>query len=177
MIGPGIHCLARRIAAPLRRLGNEGVVAIEFAIFATIFLIILAGTVDVGILMYTASQLDAAVSAGAQYAEDNAALVASNPSGLSGSIATLVESLNGTNSAPVNVNNGNDSTGCYCPTGTPTKNWSWGSTQTCGAACTGGGIAGQFVTIIAKQNVSPLFPTFGFVQNGTLSRSAVVETQ
>jgi TadE-like protein len=169
--------LRRWIPALSRRLGDAGVVAIEFALFAIVFLIILAGTVDVGLLMYTASQLDAAVSAGAQYAEDNAAEVASNPSGLSTSITSLVDGLNGTSSATVNVNNSNDSTGCYCPTGTPANSWSWGGTQTCASSCSGGGIAGQFVTIIAKQNVSPLFPSFGFVQNGTLSRSAVVETQ
>ena len=45
----------------LRAEENAGVAAIEFAIFATVFVIILAGTVDIGTLVYTASQLDAAV--------------------------------------------------------------------------------------------------------------------
>jgi Flp pilus assembly protein TadG len=172
----GIRRLVGRVVVR-RRLGNDGVVAIEFAIVATVFLVILAGTVDVGLLMYDASQLDAAVTAGAKYAANNAAMVASSPSTLSSDITTIVENLNGTNSATVNVNNSNDSTGCYCPSGTPTNSWSWGSTQTCGASCTGSGVAGQFVTVVANLSVSPLFPTFGFVQNGTLSRSAVVETK
>jgi Flp pilus assembly protein TadG len=173
------HGTPRRGAAILTAGENAGVVAIEFALFATLFLIILAGTVDVGMLLYTASQLDAAVSAGAQYAENNAALVGSNPSGLATDIATLVNSINGTNwaSSTVDVNNGDDATGCYCPSGSPTNNWSWGSAQTCGSSCAGGGVAGQFVTITAKTSVSPMFPTFGFVESGKLSRSAVVETQ
>jgi hypothetical protein len=32
-------------------------------------------------------------------------------------------------------------------------------------------------TITANRSVSPIFPTFGFVQNGTISRSVLVETQ
>jgi hypothetical protein len=40
------------------------------------------------------------------------------------------------------MNNSNDSTGCYCPSGTP-GNWSWGSTVTCGNSCASGdGIGG-----------------------------------
>jgi Flp pilus assembly protein TadG len=157
---------------------NAGVAAIEFAIFATVFLIVIAATVDIGMLIYTASQLDAAVSAGAQYAENNAATVSSNPSGLSSDISTVVNTANGTSwaTSTINVNNSNDATGCYCPTGAP-PNWSWGAAKTCGSSCTGGGVAGQFVTITASRNVSSLFPAFGFVQNGVISRSALVETQ
>jgi Flp pilus assembly protein TadG len=157
---------------------NEGVAAIEFALLATLFLIILAGTVNLGLLLYTASQLDAAVSAGAQYAENNHA----NLSGLQSTITTLVDNVNGTNwaSSTVNVNN-NDftTTDCYCPTGTPTKNWSWGSKYTCGSVCANGGVAGQFVTIIATptESFSAFLPTFGIVKSGSLTRSAVVETQ
>jgi Flp pilus assembly protein TadG len=176
--------LPRHGMAILRRHANEGVVAIEFALFALLFLIILAGTVDVGLLMYTASQLDAAVSAGAEYAENNAPLVSSNPSTLCSDISTFVDSVNGTGWATSTVdvndncsNNAADLALCYCPTGTPSNNWSWGGTETCGSTCAGGGVAGQFVTIIANRSVSPIFPTFGFVKNGMLSRSAVVETQ
>jgi TadE-like protein len=172
--------IARSLAA-LRR-AEDGVVAIEFAVFATLFLIILAGAVNIGFLLYTASELDAAVSAGAQYAENNGAMVdsASTLQTLQTNIETLVDNVNGTGwaSATVSVNNDDSNSGdCYCPTGTPSKNWSWGGTQTCGISCSGGGVAGQFVEITASRSVSPLFPTFGFVKNGTLSRSAVVETE
>jgi Flp pilus assembly protein TadG len=162
----------------LRGEENAGIAAIEFAIFATVFVIILAGTVDIGFAIYTASQLDTAVSAGAQYAENNAAMVSSNPSSLSTDISTVVNDVLGTGwaTSTVNVNNGNDATGCYCPTGSP-PSWSWGSSKTCGASCTGSGVAGQFVIITASRNISPMFPAFGFVQNGAISRSAVLETQ
>jgi Flp pilus assembly protein TadG len=159
---------------------NAGVAAIEFAITGMVFLMIVAATVDIGLLLFTQSELDAAVSAGAEYAANSAAVVASNPSGLSTSISHIVNNVNGSAwaTSTVNVNNGNDSTHCYCPTGTP-GNWTWGSTVTCGSTCTGGGVGGQFVTITASSSssFSPLFPGFGFVASGAISRSALVETQ
>ncbi len=172
----GAH--VRRAARLLTAREDAGVAAIEFAIYATVFLMITAATVDIGLLLFTNSELDAAVSAGAQYAVDNASKVASDPGGLSALISTLVDNANGASwaSSTVDVNNSNDPTGCYCPTGTP-GNWSWGSTATCGSACGGGGVAGQFVTITATTNVSPIFSAFGFVPSGTISRSALVETQ
>jgi Flp pilus assembly protein TadG len=168
-----------RALLQLRRPQEDaGVAAIEFAIYALAFLMIVAATVDIALLMFTGAQLDAAVSAGAEYAVNNAALVTSNPSGLNTNIANIVNNVIGTSwaTSTVNVNNSNDSTHCYCPSGTP-GNWTWGSTVTCGSACAGGGIGGQFVTITASRAVSPLFPTFGFVANGTLTRNALVETQ
>lgn len=170
----GIRCLAR-VLAPRE---NAGVAAVEFALYATVFLVILAATVDIGMLLFTQSELDAAVSAGAEYAANSAALVASNPDGLSSNISDIVNNANGTSwaTSTVNVNNGNDTTGCYCPTGTP-GNWSWGSTVTCGSACAGGGVGGQFVTITATTTITPIFSNFGFASNGTITRSALVETQ
>lgn len=158
---------------------NAGVAAVEFAFCATIFLTAVAGTVDIGLLLYTQFEIDTAVNAGAQYAINNAGMVGSNPSTLNTEISNLVSNLNGTGcpAGCVNVNNGNDTTGCYCPTGTP-GNWSWGSTATCGNTCpSGNGIYGQFVTITASRSISPIFTAFGFVSSGTVSRSVMVETQ
>jgi Flp pilus assembly protein TadG len=168
-----------RIGKVLSRTENSGVAAIEFAICATLFLTILAGVVDIGRLLWTTAQLDTAVSAGAQYAANNAARVASDPSALATDIGNVVANLNGSGwaTATVAVNNNNDKTGCYCPSGSP-GNWSWGGAKTCASACSaGGGVAGQFVTISASRAISPIFSSFGFVRNGSLNRSALVQTQ
>jgi hypothetical protein len=156
---------------------NAGVAAVEFAFCSTILLTAVAGTVDIGLLFYTEFELDTAVNAGAQYAVNNAAMVGSNQSGLTSEITNIVNTLDSLASPPtVGVNN-SDTTGCYCPTGTP-PNWTWGSTGTCGNSCpSGSGIYGQFVTITASQNISPIFTAFGFVSSGTVSRSVLVETQ
>ncbi len=167
----------RSAFAVLRAGQNDGVAAIEFAIYATVFLMIVAATVDIGLLIFTGSQLDAAVSAGAEYAVNNAAMVASDPSSLNTNISNIVNNAIGSSwaTSTVNVNNSNDSTGCYCPTGTP-GSWTWGSTVGCGSACASGGVGGQFVTITASRAITSLFPTFGFIGN-SLTRNALVETQ
>ncbi len=141
---------------------------------------IVAATVDIGLLLFTQSELDAAVSAGAEYAANSAAVVASNPSALSTSISHIVNNANGSAwaTSTVNVNNGNDSTHCYCPTGTP-GNWTWGSTVTCGSTCTGGGVGGQFVTITASRAAASrrCFRVSALSRAAPISRSALVETQ
>jgi Flp pilus assembly protein TadG len=158
---------------------NRGIAAVEFALCSAIFLTAVAGAVDIGLLLYTEFELDTAVNAGAQYAVNNAAMVSSGPSTLNTDISNLVSNLNGTGwaTSSVDVNNGNDTTGCYCPSGAP-GNWTWGSTGTCGNSCSsGGGIYGQFVTITASRSISPIFSAWGFVHSGTVSRSVLVETQ
>jgi Flp pilus assembly protein TadG len=169
----------RRALSGLASRENAGVAAIEFAFCSTILLTAVAGTVDIGMLLYTEFELDTAVAAGAQYAVNNASMVGSNPSTLSSDISTIVDNLNGAGwaTSTVDVNNSNDSTGCYCPSGTP-GNWTWGSTGTCGNNCpSGGGIYGQFVTVTASRSISPIFTAWGSVSGGTASRSVLVETQ
>jgi Flp pilus assembly protein TadG len=171
-----LDCFSRYAAGALRlpALANEaGLAAVEFALYSTIILTVLAGTTDLGLELYTNS-----VNAGAQYVMNNAAMVSSSPSTLSSNTQNLVADVNGTGwaTATADVNNSDDATGCYCPTGTP-GNWTWGGTVSCGSACSAGGVGGQFVTIIASRAITPLFPAFGFVQNGTVSRSVLVETQ
>jgi hypothetical protein len=176
---------------------NSGVAAIEFALVAMVFLVILAGTVDLGMLIYTEEQLGAALAAGAEYAEANAGSVSNNGSNLATEIANIVANVNGSgwasssvcvnnsapNSAPSGSSTTSPTTSCsgpagesYCPQGSP-GNWSWGNSAIAGSACASGGIAGQFVAITASRAVSPLFPAFGFVQNGTISQSVLVETE
>jgi Flp pilus assembly protein TadG len=175
---------------------SSGVAALEFAFLSMVFLTILAGTVDVGLLIYTEEKVDAAVVAGAQYAVVNAANVSSaNGATLATTIASVVANVNGSNWAAsgVCVNNGPTATAnsgtaptCsgtasnaddfYCPTGTP-GSWSWGSSVAQGSSCSGGGMGGKFVTITASVNFTSLFPSFGLVQNGAISRSVLVETE
>jgi Flp pilus assembly protein TadG len=174
--------LARHLFRVLSSRENAGVAAIEFAICATIFLTAVAGTVDIGLLLYTEFQLDTAVNAGTQYAINNASIVSDSSTtnnNLNTEITNLVNNMNGTTwaSSTVIVNN-TDYQNCYCPSGTP-GNWSWGSSSTsCGSSCpSGGGVYGRFVTITANRSISPIFTAFGFVSNGTVSRSVIVETQ
>jgi Flp pilus assembly protein TadG len=170
---------ALRAGSPILRAKRDaGTAAVEFALLTSLFMIIVAGTAESGYWICAASELTAAVSAGSQYASNNGAMVATDPSGLATAISTVVNNANGAGWATsVYVNNGS-STNCYCPTGAP-GNWTWGSAVACGSACAGGGVAGHFVTITASPSsiVSAGFPTFNLTYSGTMSRSAIVETQ
>jgi hypothetical protein len=124
----------------------------------------------------------------------NAANVSSTSGAtLASNIAQVVESNAGSNWAndDIVVNNGpsnsmtsgspttggtaSNADSCYCPTISGT--FTWGSAQTCGVACSGGGIAGKFVTITATHTYTPIFSTYGIVTNGTITASSAVETQ
>jgi Flp pilus assembly protein TadG len=189
---PGAALLARA----LRLSGDRaGVAAVEFAMVLPVFGLLLAGVVDLGNVLYTRFRLDSAVSAAADYVEVNAASVSSTGGAtLGGNAASIVQSSQGSNWADASVvindgptstvNNGTASAGgtasnadsCYCPTFSA-GNTTWGSGVTCGSACATGPTAGKFVVITASRTYTPVFSTYGIVQNGTISSSATVRTQ
>ena len=179
------------------RACDSGLAAIEFAMLAPVFLVLLVGLVDLGGLVYTSNRLDTAVAAGAQYAANNAASVNStNGATLAKSVATVVESevnsawandtidvnngpteiaKNGTLTAG-GISSGSSANNCWCPTGSP-PNWSWGSSATCGSSCPSGGVAGKFVSITASVTYTPLLAAFGFIKNNTLTQNAMIQVQ
>ncbi|HEV2365156.1 MAG TPA: TadE/TadG family type IV pilus assembly protein [Caulobacteraceae bacterium] len=174
---------------------RDGIAAVEFGIMAPIFGLVFAGMADLGGVLYTQFRLNAAVSAGANYAIVNASSVSSSSGAtLASTIAQVVENNAGSNWADdtIVVNDGPTETvtggqlsasgsaanadSCYCPTGSGAS-ITWGTAQTCGATCTGGGVAGKFVTITASRTYTPLFSSYGIVQNGAVTISTTVEVQ
>jgi Flp pilus assembly protein TadG len=112
-----IEALRRRLFARW----SSGIAAIEFALLAPVFVMVFAGTLDVGNALgnalYMQTLLDSAVAAGTNYALVNAASVTANTdpstgtalaSELASRIATIVSSSNGGTAAntTVAVNNG-----------------------------------------------------------------------
>lgn len=175
----------------------RGIAAVEFAILAPVFCLLLAAVIDLGGVLYTKFKLDAAVTAGANFAQVNATNVSStNGATLASNIATIVETSQGSGWADdgVVVNNGPSTTvtggtasssgtasnadQCYCPSGT-VGSFTWGSSTSCGTACSGSntGFAGKFVTITASKSYTPIFSTYGIVQNDTISATAAVQVQ
>lgn len=176
---------------------RRGIAAVEFALVTPIFCLLLAGIVDLGGALYTKFKLDSAVTAGANFAQVNAANVSStNGQTLANNIATIVETSQGSGWADdgVVVNNGPTSTvsggtatasgtaanadACYCPSGTPGA-FTWGSSTNCGSPCPGTntGYAGKFVTITASHSYTPIFSSYGIVKNDTITASAAVQVQ
>lgn len=188
------NCIDVRTMA---RRANAGMAAIEFAVIVPVFLVLLMGGVDMGQMLFAYYKLDQAVASGSQYAVLNAGEVNSTSGAtLATNIATVVESANGSAWAndTVVVNNGPSATAtnggitmggtasnadsCYCPSGSP-GSWSFGNAKNCNASCDGGGNAttGKYVTITATYAYSPMIKIFSFLNNTTLSQSAMVQTQ
>jgi len=184
------------VLAGLRRLwrrfrrDRSGVAAIELAIISPILLLIMVAMVDFGLVLYVRFNLNETVSASANYAIIKADDVsASKGAALA---ANLVEIMPANVNVTAVVNNGPTVTrtngvsspsgtasaadACYCPTGTGAS-VTWGGSMTCGAACSGGGMAGKFVTLNASVSHSPLFGNYGFVQNGQVTAFTIVQVK
>ena len=174
---------------------TRGIAAVEFAFVVPILCLLLAGAVDLGGVLYTQFQLNNAVAAGAAYAEINASQASSTQGAtLAQNVANVVAKSQNAMDDSIIVNNGPTSTStsgsltaggtasnadsCYCPTGSagsPT----WGSATACGTACPGSntGYAGKFIAISATAHYTPLFSSYGLVQNGTITASTIVQVK
>lgn len=185
---------ARLLPSRFRR-DRSGASALEFAFLAPVFLLILAGVVDIGSLLHTKYRLNSAIAAGSNYAlvngqdisEDegadlamNIAKVLAGEQPMSSSDSTIVVN----NAAQVQVTGGvattasmpGDGDACYCPTRSSGA-ISWGPEKTCGSVCTGGGVAGKFVLISISKPYAPMFGGYGFTDADQITVSAVVQGQ
>jgi Flp pilus assembly protein TadG len=174
---------------------RKGTAAMELALIAPMLLILLTGIFDFARLYHDEIELSGAVAAAAQYALINASSI--NSTGVTSLAATLsgiVANSNGSNwaGATVTANDGATSTvtggtttssgtaananSCWCPTGSPAS-LTWGTAATCGSACTGGTLAGKFVTITGTRVFSAIFGNYGVISNSTLQQSTIVQTQ
>jgi Flp pilus assembly protein TadG len=188
--GLALHATGRALCRDRR-----GAAAVEFVILAPIFLLIMAGLVDFGGVLYTKFGLGASVSAATNYAAVNVSGVNSTSgAALATSLATVAANAQGTAwaNATVTVNAGPSATStggaittsgtataadaCYCPTGTANA-LTWGSAQTCSAACPASGYAGKFVVVQASKTYSPFFSSYGLVHAGVLSTTSIVQVQ
>ena len=179
-----------------RSLADEsGASAVEFALLAPVFGLILVAAIDFGGVLFTKFNLDGSASAAANFALLNAGNVNSTggPS-LAANLANLVASGHASNwaNATIVVNNGptsplsngtvtasgaaSNADNSYCPTRSGST-ISWGGAMTAGTACAGGGIAGRFVVITATRAYSPIFSSYNIVSNQTITATTIVETQ
>lgn len=180
-----------RLGRPLRAFwpANGGGPAIEFALLAPVLALTMAATLDFGLVTYIRLSLNQAVSAATNYAMVNASDISANAVALANSLTAIVP---GGSDVVIVVNNGPSvrrtagvvsSSGtqaaasvCYCPK-LDGAAVSWGVQMSCGATCTAGGIAGQYVVVTAGESYSPMFGGYGIVQNGTISVRSIVQVK
>lgn len=167
---------------------RRGVAALEFALLAPLFMMMLIGGVDFADAYMAKSILDATLSSASNYALLNTAMA---PATLASNLTAIIANSSGVVfDGSVVVNNGNTSTvtggmtsnggsantNCYCPSGTP-PTLTWGMPVACGTVCPGSGIAGNFVSMNATYSYVPILTGYAWVPSGTLSASAVVQTK
>lgn len=181
----------RRPGASFRTLlpASGGASAIEFALLAPILALTFAAILDFGLVVYIRLSLNQAVSASSNFAMVNADDVSTKGAALANSLAAIVP--NGTDVTIV-VNNGPTvqrvagvvtssgsqaaASACYCPR-LDGSNVAWGEQMSCGAACAAGGSAGQYVVVTAAEAHSPMFNSYGIVQNGMISVRSIVQVR
>jgi Flp pilus assembly protein TadG len=190
--------------APMRqtwkwlRQGSRCVAALETALLAPVFIMLLAFTVDFSLYLYAGLQLSNGVTAGATYAVANGQLIVPNSAGCAtatppcltvssfrSNVSTLVQNAVSPNiSSPTVYYNSSSNSGtdtdsiyysCYCPD--TTQSASSQAAVTCGTACADGTQPGSFVVVQASSTYAPLFPTDVWLPNGTLTKSAWVRVQ
>ena len=163
---------------------------------APVLVLLLIGTVDFATAIYDRFALNGAVSAAADYAILNASSVNStNGQSLAQSLGNILASAQAVDwaNAVVTVNNGpsatlsggvltlsgssNATNSCYCPTAAAGGGVGWGASTTCGSACSGGGIAGKYVTIAASIPFTSMFGSNSLIPSQTFTTSAVVQAQ
>lgn len=168
---------------------TSGVSATEFAILAPVFLVILAGVIDIGFTLYAKFRMEGQVSAVANYAmTDNIPAPNADAQDFEEYLERLVDisRLSGTNNniqrlnrIHVNLNNAYSGTwengsfsaqpqagelsDCYCPT-REANTIAWGSSENCNSLCIDGSSAGKYLWF-ETENSSPfsLFSRFDFV--------------
>ncbi len=140
-----------------RRLGNEGLAAIELAFVAPMLILLMTGGWDLGNVVYQAERLANAARAGTQFG-----LATGNNANYTG----MVQAARNDANDPNNALTVNATQVCACPGGTPTA-------ATCGAVCSSGDSQLVYVQVTVKENYSTMF-TYPFVSNPVSLTSVVM---
>jgi Flp pilus assembly protein TadG len=152
-----------RIVPRLLRRGataSDGAAAIEFAIIAPLLILMLIGTVDLGIGTYQSMQVQNAAQAGAEYAMARGF----NASAISSAV-TNATGLQGIAVSPT------PSQFCGCPSETGI------TTAVCSSVCPSGAMAGTYITVSAQLTYTTLLPYPLLPSSYTFVGQSTVRTQ
>ncbi len=184
----------RRQASRFLR-GESGASAVEFALLGPVFIVMMAGIVELGGAVNTKLRIDSAITSASTYLLGKGASVnASSAETLAKDVLKMLEAELGKKdvAAAVTVNNGPTVTmtiegegksgnnsgadSCYCPSKGDGL-IQWGNAMTCGTACASGGFAGKYVVISASKGFVSLFPVDRFIKSDMLGGTAIVQVQ
>ena len=144
----------------LWRHACQGTAAIEFAIIAPLFIVLILGIVELGFAAYQAQQVQSAAEAGILYAAKRGF----DLNGITQAIRGATDA-NGISAMPVPVQF------CGCPTATGI------AATDCTVSCADGSPAGQYVQAGAAVTRRSLLPTGTWPLPDTLSAQAIVRVR
>lgn len=158
--GDGMGLPLRRAA--LLRSDRSGVAAVEFALVAPLFLLLIVGLVDLGIAYHAKLRVNAAISAASYYAFQKgqgltAATAPAYKTSVEGVASSLLDKLSDDLSVEVRIND--DPTGAkasttFCVSGYPPVFKAAGATS---SRCGGNTTSGKFVRIDVSGHITPIF--------------------
>jgi Flp pilus assembly protein TadG len=136
---------------------RNGVAAIEFALAAPVFLVLLTGLVELGFGLYQAMEVQDAAEAGALYAAKHGW----DPAGISDAVVSAT-GVAGVTASPA------PSTFCGCPDAAGI------ATTLCTATCVGGAPPGQYVQVNAAVPHQTILPYPALPLPATMTGRATV---
>ncbi|WP_170314850.1 TadE/TadG family type IV pilus assembly protein [Aquibium carbonis] len=169
---------------------RKGVSAVEFALIAPVFLVILAGVIDVGQMMQIRSELNTAVSAGAnRILLNGGGLSAGTAEAIASDVAFISAADTPGVTAKVTINNaftvsmtgraasasGKTSVAdqCFCPNPQGTA-VDWSVAVSCGAACPASDeFAAKYLEISVSRPYDAMFGGYGFLGNSIAVKTTV----
>ena len=135
------------------RGSESGTAAIEFGFFLPFLLLLLMGTVELGLSMYEAMQVSNAVDAGALYAAKNG-FNATNIGSATTGASVLSSQLNALSATPAPTQF------CGCPSAAGSiSNLGPPNSGACSATACSGSPAGTYVQVNASLDHTAIFPT------------------
>lgn len=146
-----------RLRVP-RRLGTEGLAAIELAFVAPLLALLMTGGWDVGNVVYQAERLANAARAGAQFG-----LATNNNTNYTG----MQQAARNDANDPNNALTVNATQVCSCPGGGAPD------AATCSTTCSGNASQLVYVQVTVKENYSTMF-TYPFISNPVSLTSTVM---
>jgi Flp pilus assembly protein TadG len=175
----------RRLTATLGRLGTtcDGAAAIEFALFGTIFVVLLLNTVDFAFLIWSQMEVDYAAESGVQAAYNTCSsgtLPATTNCGTMNSVITTAAQSTSLGTS-VTLASGYPAEGYYCTNGNTLQSVGNYNAKpnpyNCAAAGDASATPGDYVTVNVNYSFRPLFSGLSFVPNKTLAATGVQRLQ
>lgn len=164
---------------------QDGLSAVEFALIAPIFLLLVTAAVDIGALVQDKMRIEDAAQSAMTYAMGHGQpLDSAKAKELAQNLERILVSRLGSDvGVTVDVNHGAVRTyagakgqdsgnaalaaSCYCPT-MDASSVKWNDVMACGKPCPGGGGSGKFVFLKISKPHAPIFGGYGLAENGNL---------